>query len=92
MNWKNSPPPSATHFEEANIRIGWSELHTRFGFPLEPWKKRLDDYRKRSNIKDPVEAFYQFGNVVINPVLNEILCRKSGYPTFLRLVEYVGKR
>ncbi len=92
MKWQDPPPLSAAYFEEANIRLVWSELHTRFGFPLEPWKKRFDEYCKRSLTKDRVEGFYLFGNDVINPVLNGILCRKSGHPTFLKLVEYVAKR
>jgi hypothetical protein len=92
MKWKNPPPPGPTYFEEAYIRLIWSELHTRFGFPVDAWKKRFSQYCELSKIIDPIEGFYKFGNEVINPVLNEILCRKTGYPTFQNMVEYVTKK
>jgi hypothetical protein len=92
MKWQNPSPPSATYFEEANIRLVWRELECRYGFPLEPWKKRFADYCDKSQIKDPIEGFYKFGNEVINPVMNEILCRRSGHPTFLKFVEYVLRK
>jgi hypothetical protein len=88
---KNSPP-RASYYEETYIRLVWTELQLRFGFPTKPWKKRFVDYCQQNNITDPVEGFYKFGNDVLNPVLNEILCRKRGYPTFQRLVEYVTKK
>jgi hypothetical protein len=92
MNSQNRPTQSPFHFEEAYFRLVWSELRTRFGFPVRDWKQRFRYYCERSRITDPVEGFYKFGNKVINPVLNEILCRKKGHPTFQNLVEYVAKK
>lgn len=86
------PHENPTYFEEANIRLVWNELSTRFGFPLKEWKKRFSDYCNQERVKNEIEGFYKFGNSVINPVLNEILCRKKGYPTFHNLFEYVVKK
>jgi hypothetical protein len=87
MNWQNPPPHSATYFAEANIKLVWRELNCRYGFPLEPWKKRFANYCDQSQIKDRIAGFYKFGDEIINPVMNEILCRSSSYPTFQ---EFVG--
>jgi hypothetical protein len=92
MNSQNPRSSGLAQFEEAYVRLVWSELHTRFGFPVHDWKKRFLNYCQQSRINDPVEGFYKFGNEVINPVLNEILCRKTGHPTFQKLVEYVAKK
>jgi hypothetical protein len=40
----------------------------------------------KENYVGRIEAFYIFGHEIINPVLNELLCRRSGYPTFLPLL------
>jgi hypothetical protein len=92
MTWKNPSQPTASYFEEANIRLIFSELKTRFGFPEKEWKNRFADYCKQHQVTDPMEGFHKFGNDVINPVLNEILCRKSGYPKFQKMVEYVTRK
>lgn len=86
------PHENPTYFEEASIRQVWRELHTRFGFPVDPWKKRFSEYISERKIRDEVHGFYLFGNDVVNPVLNEILCRRKGHPTFQKMFEYVTKR
>jgi hypothetical protein len=75
--------------DQGYINLVWRELQKRFGFPLKEWNKRFDDYCRKKNLVDRIEAFYVFGNEVINPILNELLCRRSGYPTFQNLVTYV---
>lgn len=80
-------------FSEMHIRLTWEELNTRFGFDLKTWKKKFDDYQmKQPRETDIVSAFYRFGNDRLNPLLNEILGRSSGYPTFNRLTEYIVKK
>lgn len=79
------------YYEQGYINLVWRELESRFGFPLKNWQKRFAEYCDAKRV-DSVTGFYHFGHDVINPVLNEILCRRSGYPTFQKLVEYVMKR
>jgi hypothetical protein len=79
-------------FKEAHIQKVLMELQMRFGFPAKNWKVRFGNYPTKNGV-DVVGKFMYFGNEIINPLLNEILCRRSGYPTFNNLCDYVtGKR
>ncbi len=80
-----------SYYEQGNINLVWRELESRFGFPRKQWSKRFKEYCEVKRL-DPVNGFYYFGHDIINPILNELLCRKFGYPTFQKLVEYVTKR
>jgi hypothetical protein len=86
-------PRGHYNFEEHHIDYVWQELHERFGFNLKAWKARFDDYEVR-HPKHPgkVSLFYWFGYEVINPLLNEIIGRNKGYPTFQNLTDYVAKK
>jgi len=85
-------------FTAFHIDNVWYELKNRFGFNTREWRFRFADYReqlgkgRRDLEHDLVSDFYYFGNEKINPVLNEILCRRNGYPTFNYLTEYVVTR
>jgi hypothetical protein len=80
-------------FSEMHINLTWEELHDRFGFDLKTWKKKFNDYlMKQPRETDLVSAFLRFGNDRLNPLLNEILGRPSGFPTFNRLTTYVTKK
>jgi hypothetical protein len=82
-------------FSEHHISKVWNELHERFGFNLKYWKAQFEEDLKRVSRSDSIEsAFYQFGCVRINPLINQILGRTSGYPTFQNLIEYIvtGKK
>jgi hypothetical protein len=89
---KEAKKPEFTTFHIDNV---WSILGKRFGFNVREWKFRFADYReelrkqRRDLDHDLVSDFFYFGNTVINPILNEILCRRVGYPTFNYLTEYV---
>jgi hypothetical protein len=80
---------------EFHINAIWEYLALKFGFDLAKWKARFEEYRdelriKRRGIDDNREThFYHFGNTVINPVLNEILGRRSQHNTFNNMVEYL---
>ena len=80
-------------FSEMHITITWEELHGRFGFDIKTLKKKFNDYLlKHPRETDVVAAFYRFGNDRINPLLNEILGRASGFPTFQRFTEYIATK
>lgn len=80
-------------FEEMHIDLVWTELRDRFGFNLPAWKKEFREYFNRQpRSMQPTEAFYTFGNASINEILNKILKRNYGHPTFNRLVTYVVRR
>jgi hypothetical protein len=84
---------SFQEFTEMHIQLTWNELHERFGFDLKTWKKKFSDYlMKQPRQTDVVSAFLRFGNDRINPLLNEILGRASGYPTFQRFTEYITSK
>jgi hypothetical protein len=90
---KYTASAAETEFSEMHIQLTWEELHTRFGFDLKTWKKKFHDYRsKNAREKDEVALFYRFGNDRINPILNEILGRSPGFPTFNRLVVYITRK
>ena len=90
--WKPSHSKEQ-EFSEMHILITWNELHERFGFNLATWKKKFNDYlMKQPRETDMVSAFLRFGNDRVNPILNEILGRSSGFPTFNRLTTYVAKK
>ena len=79
-------------FEEHHIKEVFIELQDRFGFPAKEWKEKFDTY-KMNYKTDIVGRFFHFGSHAINPILNEILCRPSGFPTFNKLCDYVvGKK
>ncbi|MBS1507314.1 MAG: hypothetical protein JSS79_11770 [Bacteroidetes bacterium] len=87
-------------FEEHHIDRVWKFLHERFGFNINRWKERFDQFRterhKRRTGHDYTLTgdFIYFGNTVINPVLNEILGHYQETNTFNRMIEYIvtGKR
>lgn len=82
-----------SEFSEMHINLTWDELHERFGFDLKTWNKKFNDYlMKQPRETDLISAFFRFGNDRINPLLNEILGRSSGFPTFNRLTAYVAKK
>lgn len=90
---KGQRVPTVHEFSEMHISHAWDELHDRFGFDLKTWKKKFNDFlMKQPRETDMVSAFFRFGNDRINPLLNEILGRASGFPTFQRFTEYVTSK
>ena len=80
-------------FEEMHVAWVWEELHDRFGFPVKDWKNRFAEYlSKQPKEKDIAGVFLRFGHDHINPILNQILCRKDGYPSWNNLCEYILKK
>jgi hypothetical protein len=77
-------------FEEIHIRKIWTELRERFGFNLKYWNAEYDKYQqKQPRDMHDVSVFFRFGNDRINPLLNVILGRASGFPTFNNLCTWI---
>ncbi len=87
-------------FHEHHIKLIWNYLHEHFGFDRKGWKAKFNEYRKDPQLlrsghdNSELSHFYLFGNTVINPVLNKILCRNEAHPTFNKLVRFIvtGKK
>lgn len=87
------PQLISDHFEPMHVELVFRELQGRFGFNIPAWKKKFQDYLSRQpRNTSEMDAFIKFGNTSINPVLNEILCRNSLHPTFVKLLSYVVER
>lgn len=84
---------SEDDFEEMHIAWMWEELHGRFGFPTKEWKQKFAEYQdQHPRERNTVSAFLLFGSAHIAPILNQILCRKEGYPTWNKLCDYVVQK
>jgi hypothetical protein len=78
------------YFEPMHINIMFDELQDRFGFPKKQWRKRFDDFlQSQSRNTSELDAFVKFGNRFINPVLNNILCRRELHTTFNKMLLYI---
>jgi hypothetical protein len=84
---------SINDFQEMHILIVWDELRLRFGFDLKAWKNDFSSFlASQPRNTTETDAFIQFGNRRINPVLNSILRRNELYPTFNNLILYVVRQ
>ncbi len=84
------PPEINRNFDYAHIKLVWQELHDRFGFNVEGWKEKFqEDLQKQKREVSELYYFFTFCNNHINPILNDILCRKRVHPTFNNLVKYI---
>ncbi|MCE2996941.1 MAG: hypothetical protein ACK5RG_10120 [Cyclobacteriaceae bacterium] len=75
--------------DEVHIQKVFDLLTDRFGFPAEwrkVWKEHLD---KQPRGADEIGLFLEFGTARIEPILNALLLRHSGYSTFAKLCEYI---
>lgn len=81
------------NFEAIHINMVWEELEKRFGFNVKEWKKSFkEQLSSQPRSISEVEFFLRFGNRHLNNILNQILCRNAGFPTFNRLVDYILER
>ena len=80
-------------YSEHHITLAWRELHERFGFDLKGWKQLFrDQFMKQPRNTTELDYFLIFGNQFINPVLNDILRRRQGFPTFNKFMDYIIER
>jgi hypothetical protein len=84
------PQLISDHFEPMHIDLVFKELKSRFGFNDKAWRKKFEEYLSRQpRTTSEMDAFIKFGNSLVNPVLNEILCRQALHATFVKLLFYV---
>ena len=87
------PQLISDHFEPMHVDLVFRELRDRFGFNVSAWKKKFQDFLSHQpRTTTEMDAFIKFGNASINPVLNEILCRNSLHPTFVKLLFFVVEK
>ena len=76
-------------FDRDNIERVWAYLGKKFGFNIPAWKKDFEDSLLVSRRDKSVQVqFMEFGKRRIEPVLNDILCRKS-FPTWINLLAFL---
>lgn len=81
------------YMEIIHIDQAFDLLEEKFGFPKKVWKKAFNEYLdKQPRKEDDLGIFLRFGNDRINPLLNGILVRNPGHPTFNKLCEYLVKK
>ncbi|MFZ5999484.1 MAG: hypothetical protein ACOYW3_03180 [Bacteroidota bacterium] len=81
------------YMDGVHIQQVWTELSARFGFPEKKWKEKFKKHlAAHRGSEEEVGMFLRFGNANINPILNALLLRSTGYGTFNALCEYVIKK
>jgi hypothetical protein len=77
-------------FDKTHCDKVWLLLEEKFSFNIKFWKDQCRYYidHQPRNVHE-LEAFLQFGNDNINPVLNKVLGRNEHHNTWYKLVEYV---
>lgn len=82
--------PVFNEFDEAHIDRVWALLQEIFHFNVAEWKSEFADYlSKQPRRTEEASAFLMFGSQHINPILNSILRRKTGHPTWNKLINHV---
>jgi hypothetical protein len=76
-------------FDREDIERVWEYLGKKFGFNVPAWKIDFEnsflDSRRDGSIQD---QFMEFGKKKIEPVLNDVLCRKD-FPTWIKLLGFL---
>lgn len=81
---------SLSDFEEMHIKLTFKELNERFGFDLKFWNKKFyDALKEQPRSVDERGYFLRWGNDNVNPLLNQILGRRTLHDTFNKFVLYV---
>ena len=76
-----------------HIEKVWELLEEKFCFNVKVWKKEFHDYfQKHSHQVDQREAFVQFVQEFINPILNLVLRRKEYHSTWQNILLYIVKK
>jgi hypothetical protein len=84
------PESIIKYYDQMHVDLTFRELHDRFGFPVKEWKEKFRQYLlTQPRNTSELDAFVKFGNRVINPVLNEVLCRRPSHDTFNKMLYYV---
>lgn len=76
-------------FDREDIEKVWVYLGKKFGFNVPAWKKDFEDSvlvsRRDRSVQD---QFLEFGKRKIEPILNDVLCRKA-FPTWIHLLGFL---
>jgi hypothetical protein len=76
-------------FERDDIEKVWTYLGKKFGFNIPAWKKDFENSflvsKRDRSIQD---QFMEFGKKRIEPLLNDVLCRKA-LPTWINLLAFL---
>lgn len=86
-------PNCFDYMKETHITLVWDLLEEKFGFPKKTWTKAFKVHLdKQPRTTNDLDIFLKFGNQHINPILNAILLRRHGYPTFNNICEYIIRK
>jgi len=88
--------PIKGDFNEYHMEYFWKFLNQKFGFNTKEWEARYFRYhleqRDGGRQMRHLDTFYRFGIKFIQPILNQILCRRELHPTFHNLCNYIAKK
>ena len=69
----------------------WELLEGKFGFNVKEWKKEFHAYYLNPPGISKEQAFAEFGEEFINPILNAALKRKEYHDTWANMLKYIIK-
>jgi hypothetical protein len=76
-------------FDSDDIEKVWAYLGKKFGFNIPAWKEDFMNSLTISKSEKSVQVqFMEFGKRRIEPILNDVLCRKA-FPTWINLLAYL---
>ncbi len=76
-------------FDSNDIEKVWAYLGKKFGFNIPAWKKDFENSLVSSSRDKSVQVqFMEFGKRRIEPILNDVLCRKN-FPTWINLLAFL---
>ena len=76
-------------FDSDDIDKVWTYLGRKFNFNVPAWKKDFESSLLISKSEKSVQVqFMEFGKRRIEPILNDVLCRKAS-PTWINLLAFL---
>lgn len=76
-------------FDPSDIEKVWAYLGKKFGFNVPAWKKDFENSLIVSRRDRTIQIqFMEFGKRRIEPILNDVLCRKN-FPTWINLLAFL---
>jgi hypothetical protein len=76
-------------FDSKDIDKVWEYLGKKFGFNVPEWKTDFkNSFLTSKRDKSVQDQFMEFGKKKIEPILNDVLCRK-GVPTWINLLGFL---
>ena len=76
-------------FDTDDIEKVWAYLGQKFNFNVPAWKKDFENSLSISKSEKTVQVqFMEFGKRRIEPLRNDVLCRKA-VPTWINLLAYL---